>query len=158
MIRIASNGVWGLCQRLMPLLAFIAKYDVPTNQWTWLYEALLEVSMTKIALWIRVYVDDWTAESAVKASKVAPRHLFELTGLTGCPPPPPPPNTHTHGPKFLSFMQFFENFGKFLCWRPRWRVGAPSYRNPGSVACFVPFNGSAELYNLERGKKTILNL
>ena len=50
------------------LLAFIAKYGVPTNQWTWLYEALLEVSMTEIALWIRVYVDDWTAESAVKAS------------------------------------------------------------------------------------------
>ena len=29
-----------------PLLAFIDKYGVPTNQWTWLYEALLEVSMT----------------------------------------------------------------------------------------------------------------
>ena len=54
------------------LLAFIAKYGVPTNQWTWFYEALLEVSMTKIALWIRVYVDDWTAESAVKASNVTP--------------------------------------------------------------------------------------
>ena len=50
------------------LLAFIAKYGVPTNQWTWLYEALLGVSMTKIALWIRVCADDWTAESAVKAS------------------------------------------------------------------------------------------
>ena len=50
------------------LLAFIAKYGIPTNQWTWLYEALLEVSMTKIAQLICVYVDDWTAESAVKAS------------------------------------------------------------------------------------------
>ena len=39
-----------------------------TNQWTWLYEALLEVSMTKIALWIRVWADDLAAESAIKAS------------------------------------------------------------------------------------------
>ena len=53
---------------LSSLLAFTSKYGVPTYQWTWLYEALLEVSMTKIALWIRVYVDDWTAKSAVKAS------------------------------------------------------------------------------------------
>ena len=29
------------------LLAFSDKYGVPTSQWTWLYEALLEVSMTK---------------------------------------------------------------------------------------------------------------
>ena len=50
------------------LLAFIDKYCVLTNQWTWLYEALLEVSMTKIALWIRVCGDDWAAESAIKAS------------------------------------------------------------------------------------------
>ena len=50
------------------LLAFTAKYGIPTNQWTWLYEALLEVSVTKIVLWIYVYVDDWTAKSAVKAS------------------------------------------------------------------------------------------
>ena len=50
------------------LLAFIAKYGVRTNQWTWLYEALLEVSMTTIALWICVCADDWAAESAIKAS------------------------------------------------------------------------------------------
>ena len=56
------------CHVTKSLLSFIAKYGVPTNQWTWLYEALLEVSMTKIALWIRVYVDDWTSESVVKAS------------------------------------------------------------------------------------------
>ena len=51
-----------------PLLAFIDRYGVLTNQWNWLYEALLEVSMTKIALWIRVCADDWAAESAIKAS------------------------------------------------------------------------------------------
>ena len=50
------------------LLAFIDKYGVLTNQWTWLYEALLEVSKTKIALWICVCADDWAAESAIKAS------------------------------------------------------------------------------------------
>ena len=56
-------------QAKKPLLAiFIDKYGVPTNQWTLLCEALLEVSMTKIALWIRVCADDWTAESAIKAS------------------------------------------------------------------------------------------
>ena len=34
-----------------------------------MYEALLlEVSMTKIAPWIRVCADDWAAESAIKAS------------------------------------------------------------------------------------------
>ena len=34
------------------LLAFIDKYGIPTNHWTWLYDVLLEVSVTKIALWI----------------------------------------------------------------------------------------------------------
>ena len=42
--------------------------SVLTNQWTWLYEALLEVSMTKIQLWIRVCADNWAAKSAIKAS------------------------------------------------------------------------------------------
>ena len=51
-----------------PLLAFTAKYAVPNNQWTWLCQALLEVSMTTIALWICVCADDWAAELAVKAS------------------------------------------------------------------------------------------
>ena len=50
------------------LLAFIDKYGVLTNQWTWFYEALLEVPMTEIAMWIRVCADDWAAESAIKAS------------------------------------------------------------------------------------------
>ena len=53
---------------LKSLLAFTAKCGVPTNQWTWLCQALLEVSMTTIALWICVCADDWAAESAVKAS------------------------------------------------------------------------------------------
>ena len=34
----------------------------------------------------------------------------------------PPPAQH-----FLNFMQFLRNFGKIVCWRPPWRVGAPSY-------------------------------
>ena len=50
------------------LLAFTAKCGVPTNQWTWLCQALLEVSMTTIALWICVCADDWAVELAVKAS------------------------------------------------------------------------------------------
>ena len=50
------------------LLAFIDKYGIQTNQWTWLSEALLEVSMTKKVLWIRVCADDWPAKSAIIAS------------------------------------------------------------------------------------------
>ena len=61
------------------LLAFIDKYGVLTNQWTWLYEALLEVSMTKIALWIRVYADDWAAESAIKASNEKMERILKAT-------------------------------------------------------------------------------
>ena len=53
---------------LFSLLAFTAKYGVPTSQWTWLYEALLEVSMTKIALWMLVCTGDWAAESRIKAT------------------------------------------------------------------------------------------
>ena len=53
---------------IVSLLAFTAKYGVSTNQWTWLCQALLEVSMTTIALWICVCADDWAAELAVKAS------------------------------------------------------------------------------------------
>ena len=55
---------------LFPLLAFTAKNAVPNNQWTWLCQALLEVSMTIIVLWICVCADDWAAELAVKASNV----------------------------------------------------------------------------------------
>ena len=44
-----------------PLLAIIDEYDVPISQWTWLYQALLEVSMNKITLWINVCADDWIA-------------------------------------------------------------------------------------------------
>ena len=40
------------------LLTFIDKYDIPGSQWTWLYETLLEISVNKIALWIRVCADD----------------------------------------------------------------------------------------------------
>ena len=43
------------------LLAFIDKYGVLINQWPWLYEALSEVSVSIIALWINVYAHDWTA-------------------------------------------------------------------------------------------------
>ena len=37
---------------------------------------LLEVSMTKIALWIRICADDWAAESAMKASNDASRYCL----------------------------------------------------------------------------------
>ena len=75
------------------LLAFINKYGVLTNQWTWWYETLLEVSMTKIALCIRVCADDWAAESAIKASNepITLRsciHLDPMYSLTCTPSHP----------------------------------------------------------------------
>ena len=54
--------------RQCPLLAIIDKYGVLINQRYWFYPALLEVSRKKIALWINVCADDWTAERAIIAS------------------------------------------------------------------------------------------
>ena len=56
---------------LIALLAIIDKYGVLITQWTWLYQALSEVSMNKLALWINVCVDDWTAERATIASNAS---------------------------------------------------------------------------------------
>ena len=56
---------------LIALLAIIDKYGVLITQWTWLYQALSEVSMNKLALWINVCVDDWTAERAIIASNAS---------------------------------------------------------------------------------------
>ena len=52
------------------LLAIIDKYGVQISQWAWLCQALFEVSMNKIALWINVSVDDWSAERAMIGSNV----------------------------------------------------------------------------------------
>ena len=40
---------------MIPLLAIIDKYGVQINQWAWWYQALLEVSMNRIALWTRMH-------------------------------------------------------------------------------------------------------
>ena len=83
------------------LLAFIAKYGVLTNQWTWLYEALLEVSMTKIAL-----------------------SVADLGGGARGVHPPRRPNS-------FNFMQFSGKFYKIVCWHPPgelappWGIGTP---------------------------------
>ena len=52
------------------LLAIVDKYGGTISQWTWLYQALLEVSMNRITLWINVRADDWTVEMSVIASNV----------------------------------------------------------------------------------------
>ena len=39
------------------LLAVINKYGILISQWAWLCQALLEVSMNKIALWIKFCAD-----------------------------------------------------------------------------------------------------
>ena len=43
------------------------------------------------------------------------------------PPPPKPPTPH-QGAKFFQFHEVFGKFGKILCWRHPWRVGAPFFR------------------------------
>ena len=52
----------------LPLLAIIAKCGVLIREWGNLYDALLEVSTNKRALWKNVRVDDWTAELAAITS------------------------------------------------------------------------------------------
>ena len=56
--------------RIVSWLAINDKYGVPISKWTWLYHALLEVSMNGLALWINVCADDWTTERAIIASNV----------------------------------------------------------------------------------------
>ena len=41
------------------------------------------------------------------------------------------------GSKFFQFHPFLGNFGKIVCWRPLWGVGAPPRGNPGSATAFV---------------------
>ena len=50
------------------LFELTSKYGVPINQWAWLYQALLEVSMNKIALWINICADDWTVGKTIIVS------------------------------------------------------------------------------------------
>ena len=56
---------------LLSLLAIVDKYGVTISQWTCLYQALLEVSMNTITLWISVRADDRTAELSAIASNAA---------------------------------------------------------------------------------------
>ena len=47
---------------------------------------------------------------------------------------PPHRSTQTYGPKFSQFHAVFrKNWIKLYVGAPRWRVGAPSYGNPGST-------------------------
>ena len=55
-------------KKLRALLAIIDKYVIQISQWAWLYQALLEVSVNKIALWINVGTDDWSTERAILPS------------------------------------------------------------------------------------------
>ena len=66
----------------IPLLAIIAKYGVLIREWGY----LLDLSMSKRALWRNVHVDDWIVELAIIASSVTAKklhynhvsHSFEL--------------------------------------------------------------------------------
>ena len=49
-------------KQLSPLLAIIVKCGIPISQWAWLYQAVWEVSIDKIALWINVGVHRWRAD------------------------------------------------------------------------------------------------
>ena len=60
------------------LLEIIDKYGVLISQWIWLYQALLEVSMNKIALWLNFSADDWTAKRTTIASNMSEYHFWYL--------------------------------------------------------------------------------
>ena len=49
-----------------------------------------------------------------------PKAVADLRGARGTLAPPPP------GPNSFNFMQFLGKFGKIVCWRTPWGVGAPS--------------------------------
>ena len=53
------------------------EYGIQISQFACLYQALLEESMNKIALRIRVCADDWTAESS-GGSRISPRRGRQL--------------------------------------------------------------------------------
>ena len=102
------------------LLAFIDKYGVLTNQWTWLYEALLAVSMTKMALWIRVCADDWAAESAIKASNnalgwIKPQSLAIWVSIISARASRTPDRCHIHPFREKTCHEAF-----FQAWRSHW--------------------------------------
>ena len=65
------------------LLSIVDKYVIPINQWTLLCQSLLEVSMNKLALWINVCADDWTAEMSTIAVNAMFVHVdsLKLTGV-----------------------------------------------------------------------------
>ena len=50
------------------VLAIIVKYGFPTKEMSSVVSSIFEVSMKKIALWIGVRVDNWTAELVIIAS------------------------------------------------------------------------------------------
>ena len=69
----------------------------------------------------------WTAiDRKILPSKSLPQPVVDLRGAFLVRPP--------YGPKFSQFHAVFRKIClKIICWHPRWRVGAPSYRNPGST-------------------------
>ena len=50
---------------------------------------------------------------------------------------------------FLNFMQFFAKFGKIICWRPPWRVGAPSYGESWIRPCNMRCHLGSRISNSE---------
>ena len=64
---LTQNGDQEHWTSVKTLLAIIDKYVVPIRQCAWLYQALSEVSVNKIALWINVCTDDWTAKRVIIA-------------------------------------------------------------------------------------------
>ena len=68
------------------------KYGVPISQWAWLYQALLEVSMNKLELWINVCADDWITERMIITSNALTifsflSRLWETLGNSKLLPP-----------------------------------------------------------------------
>ena len=68
-----------------------------------------------------------------------------VADLGGAHPARAPPTAQN----FLNFMQFFVKFGKIICWRPPWRVGAPSYGESWIRPWSIHSSAFADLFNLK---------
>ena len=64
--------------------------------------------------------------------------VADLGGREGCAPPPP------GHPNSFDFMQFSGKFGKIVCWRPPWGVGAPPPPGKSWIRRCVSYMNSKE--------------
>ena len=66
----------------MSLLAIIVKHGIPISDMSSVVLSIIAVSMNKIALWIRVNADDWTANFLLKFwEQLIPKLVIVVLGV-----------------------------------------------------------------------------